>query len=401
LNLEDALHDAAKRLNNQTTLVRAVLSGRRRNMNPSVARIDIRPVQIREKVVLQLMSNDGIRMTTKNYEAGELAIPELLNSGFANILVETTTDSLSIRITKKGDALIHVAKVRLEQNLQHDKFKQRLLEPSDPFLIQVGISDHNGKVKPSKQDKFLQVEAFLRLLAPAINSAIAAGQLPMPTSEKPLEMVDLGCGHAYLTFGAHQYLMKEKLPVHVLGIDRREESRIRNAEIARKLEISKSMEFRAQEIAQAESARVDVVIALHACDTATDDALAWAVQNDAKLILAAPCCHHDLQTQMKTVPDPWGLITRYGLLEERLGDILTDALRAQILRLLGYRVEAVEFIADEHTPRNLMIRAVKTGAKAETLEIERYQQLLAEWQVRPALALRLETELLAAGVAPV
>ena len=401
MNLEDALHDAAKRIANQTTLVRAVLSGRRRNMNPLAARIEIRPVQLREKVVLQLMSSDGVRMTTKNYEAGELAIVELLNSGFANILVKTTTDSLSIRITKKGEALIQIEKVRLEQNLQHDKFKERLLEPSDPFLMEVGISDHNGKVKPSKQDKFLQVDEFLRLLAPAINSAITAGHLSIPTSEQPLEMIDLGCGHAYLTFGAHQYLQKEKLPVHVLGIDIREESRIRNTEIARKLGISESMEFRAQEIAQADSAHVDVVIALHACDTATDDALAWAVQNHAGLILAAPCCHHDLQTQMKAAPDPWGLITRHGLLKERLGDILTDALRAQILRLLGYRVETVEFIAGEHTPRNLMIRAVKTGAKVESIEIERYQELLGQWQVRPALALRLATELLAVGVAPI
>ena len=129
-----------------------------------------------------------------------------------------------------------------------------------------------------------------------------------------------------------------------------------------------------------------MAIALHACDTATDDAIAWAINSDAKLALLAPCCHHDIQAQMKEAPEPWSLITRHGIMKERLGDLLTDALRMQIMKLRGYRVEAIEFIGGEHTPRNLMIRAVKTGAKADSLEQQKYEELISLWKVKPALA---------------
>ena len=393
MNLEVALLEAEKRISNPDLLIRAVLSGRRRNMTPSSIRIDIRPFNLKEQMVLQVASSDGIRTATKNYLATELDILQLLSSGYANILVETKSESLNIRMTKKGEALVYEEKIQLEQNLKHDKVKQRLLDPSDPYLVEIGISDRYGTIKPSRQRKFRQVEEFLRVLAPTLNSAISAGQIAAPTQMQPLEILDLGCGHAYLTFAAHQYLKKENLAVHIIGIDMREESRVRNVGIAAKLGIAASMEFRAEEIVAAARRDVDIAIALHACDTATDDALAWAVKNGARIILAAPCCHHDLQTQMKQVPDPWGLVTRNGLLKERLGDILTDAIRAQILRLLGYRVDTLEFVADEHTPRNLMIRAVKTNAKMEPSEYVKYQQLLTEWNFRPALAERLKWEL--------
>ena len=139
-----------------------------------------------------------------------------------------------------------------------------------------------------------------------------------------------------------------------------------------------------------------MAIALHACDTATDDALAWAVKNGAGLILAAPCCHHDIQRQLSEIPEPWSIVTKQGILKERLGDILTDAIRCQILRLLGYRVEAIEFIGGEHTPRNLMIRAVKTGAAPERVDIDRYKSLIEQWQLAPYLATALKAELASA-----
>ncbi|MEI6867730.1 MAG: SAM-dependent methyltransferase [Actinomycetes bacterium] len=386
------------RILNADSLVRAVLSGRRRNYQLDVERIEIRPVLIKDSVLLQVMSNDGLRTTTKNYAPTELNIIELLNSGFANFLVESVDSIYSVRITKKDRPLIHEERVAKQQELNHDRVKLRLLPASDPYLIEIGISDLQGKVKPSRQDKFLQVEEFLRLLSPTLTAAISAGQIHKVSESNPIRIVDLGCGHAYLTFAAHQYLASQALPVHVLGIDVREESRERNTAIARKLGIEKSIEFRAEEIAQTKATEVDVAIALHACDTATDDALAWAVKNGAPLILAAPCCHHDLQTQMKAIPEPWALVTRQGLLKERLGDILTDAIRVQILKILGYRVETVEFIGGEHTPRNLMIRAVKTGAQPESSEIAKYQQLISEWGFSPALAIRLAAELELAGV---
>ena len=160
----------------------------------------------------------------------------------------------------------------------------------------------------------------------------------------------------------------------------------RNSEIASRLGISQTIEFRAEEISQNSVEGADVVIALHACDTATDDAIAWAVQNQAKLILVAPCCHHDLQSQLVDSPAPWQIVTKYGLLQERLADLLTDALRAHLLKLVGYRSEVIQFVGGEHTPRNLMIRAVKTGAIADLVDFQRYEEMVGLWKVKPALA---------------
>jgi SAM-dependent methyltransferase len=301
-------------------------------------------------------------------------------------LLEHTQGSISIRITKKGEPLIHRENSQREQDLSHDRTKNRLLDSSDPFLIAVGISDTNGKVKPSKTDKYLQVEEFLRLLAPTLTSAISAGHIHQPTDANPLTIVDLGCGHAYLTFAAHQYLRSQNIPVKVIGIDIRTTARDRNNEIAKQLGISETIEFRAEEIADTNLKSADIAIALHACDTATDDAIGWAINSDARLALIAPCCHHDIQAQMNEIPEPWSLITRNGIMKERLGDLLTDALRMQIMKLRGYRVEAIEFIGGEHTPRNLMIRAVKTGAAVDATEERKYDEMLNLWKVKPALA---------------
>ena len=384
-----ALKESTERIANLESLVRVVLSGERRNMVPPAERIDIRPVLIKEKLMLQIASNDGRAVTTKNIDFNSTVISDLLDSGFANILVESTDSAISIRVTKKGEAQIHYEKVNKTQDLNHDRKKDRLLDSADPYLVEVGISDLTGQVKPSRQDKYRQVEEFLRILAPALESAISAGQIKAPSDDSPLEIVDLGCGNAYLTFATHQYLISKGIPVHVTGIDIREQARERNSQIAKKLGIEKSIEFKADEIARVGGSQVDIAIALHACDTATDDAIAWAVKSNAGLVLVAPCCQHDLQSKLKELPEPWPLVTKHGILKERLADILTDSIRAQILRLLGYRTDVIEFIGGEHTPKNLLIRAVNTKAKPEQIEITRYQEMLKELGVVPALAERL------------
>ena len=387
--LESALNEVVQTLKNSENFVRLVLSGRRRNMQTPSERIDVKPVLIKNEIKYQVSQSDGRAMTTKNYSPDEFLALGLLDTGYANIHLEEKSQSLSIRITKKGEALIHRATGEFQADLSHDRNKSRLLDAADPFLIEVGISDSSGKVKASKSDKYLQVEEFLRLLVPSLNSAIEAGHIAKPSQSKPLTIVDLGCGHAYLTFAAHQYLRSQGIPVNVVGIDVRESARIRNNEIAKKLGISDSITFRAEEISETTLESADVAIALHACDTATDDALAWSVNTSAKLILVAPCCHHDIQAQMVDTPEPWSLLTRNGIMKERLGDLLTDALRMQILKLSGYRVEAIEFIGGEHTPRNLMIRAVKTGAIADSAEQQRYDEMISLWKVKPALAVLL------------
>jgi len=386
ITLEEAFSQALLYFAKPEKIARIVLSGRRRNLQTATERIDIRPVIIKDSLHFQVSTSDGRAVTTKNYLPTDLPIDEYIRSGYSNILIEGIEENFALRITKKDEPMISISPGAGTVDLAHDKKKERLLDASDPFLREVGISDLSGQTKPSKSDKYRQVEEFLRLLAPTLSNAIEAGHVNKPSSESPLTIVDLGCGHAYLTFAAHQYLRSIGMDVKVIGIDVRTTSRDRNNEIAKKLGITDSIEFRAEEIADTAVSHADVAIALHACDTATDDAIAWAVKAEAKLLMIAPCCHHDIQSQLSDSPEPWSLITRYGIMRERLADLLTDSLRMQILKLRGYRVEAIEFIGGEHTPRNLMIRAVKTGAPVEAIEVTRYEEMIAAWKVKPALA---------------
>lgn len=387
--LDVALQELHGAILQSESFVRAVLSGRRRNMQPEQERIDFRPVQLKSGLAIQVSYSDGRQVTSKNFAPSELPFMEMAQSGFANITVEMEGETLSLRISKKGVPLFARSKNGAKQNLAHDRSKQRLLNANDPFLREVGIADANGAIKPSKMDKYKQVEEFLRLLIPTLNDAISAGHIHQPSQEQPLRLVDLGCGHAYLTFAAHQYLRSSGVPVQVTGIDVRASSRDRNNTIAKSLGIESTISFLAEEISQTTINEADVAIALHACDTATDDSIAWALNRNVPLTLFAPCCHHDIQAQMSVAPEPWSLITRHGIMRERLGDLITDSLRIQLMKLQGYRVDAIEFIGGEHTPRNLMIRAVKTGAEAEPGEVERYQAMISMWGVTPVLAAKL------------
>ena len=363
--------------------VRAVLSGRRRNLTPSAERIDIKPVLLKGEEKLQIQSTDGRQVTTKNLSANEIDFTEFLGQGFANLLVESTSESYSVRISKKDEALVTIGRVKLERDLTHDRQKQRLLPEDNRIFALLGMHDGHKRIKPSKMDKYRQVEEFLRLLKPTLDNEVGA--------QSEISIVDLGCGHAYLTFAVQEYLNSATQKVKVLGVDEREESKRHNDQIANSL--GADAQFLVSKIADTPAQAVDIAIALHACDTATDDSIAWAVKNSAKVIMLAPCCHHDLQAQIDLVPEPWSLLTRHGVVSERLIDLMTDSLRAQILKLLGYRVDIVEFIGGEHTPRNIMIRAVKTGVKVDPAEVDRYQAMLTEWSITPHLAELLKSEL--------
>lgn len=386
ISLEAAFTRALGYLEEPANIARIVLTGRRRNMQTSTQRIDIRPVIIKEVLHFQVSTSDGKAVTTKNYLPADLPIAMYLNAGYSNVLIEALHESFSLQISKKDEPLISIKPGAAQIDLSHDRKKARLLDPADPFLLEVGITDVHGKVKPSKMDKYMQVEEFLRLLTPTLNQGIEAGHLSKPTVDKPLTIVDLGCGHAYLTFAAHQFLKAQGMNIKVVGIDIRTASRDRNNEIARKLGITDSIEFLAEEISETSLKKADVAIALHACDTATDDAIAWALRSDATMLMIAPCCHHDIQSQLTDSPEPWSLITRYGIMRERLADLLTDAFRMQLLKVRGFRVEAIEFVGGEHTPRNLMIRAVKTNSPVDPIEIARYEEMTSIWKVKPALA---------------
>ena len=196
ISLEEALSQALLYFQSPEKIARVVLSGRRRNMQVTTDRIDIRPVIIKETLHFQVSTSDGRSVTTKNYPPTELPINEYMHSGYANILIEGIEESFSLRITKKDEPLISITPGAGAVDLAHDKKKERLLDAADPFLREVGISDASGQIKPSKSDKYRQVEEFLRLLTPTLTSAIEAGHINKPSTSTPLTIVDLGCGHA-------------------------------------------------------------------------------------------------------------------------------------------------------------------------------------------------------------
>ena len=352
-------------------LTRAVAAGRRRGLTPSVTRAEVRPVTLRTGPRLQIVTDDGARPFTRNVEPGAeaaAAVDELLAEPFGNWHVETASATVQVRVTKKGDAQIHRAAAEHAPAPEHDRAKQWLLDPGDPLFQVIG----------GTAAKRRQVDAFLRALA-----ATLPDELP-----SPLRVVDLGCGNAYLTFAAYRYLAARGVDVQVVGVDVRDDQRVRNTAVAEELGCAGAVSFVAGTIEEATVGfEPDLVLALHACDTATDQALARAVRWSARWVLAAPCCHHDIAAQLKgqTAPAPFGELTRHAIMRERFADVLTDSLRASLLRLHGYRVEVVEFIDSAHTPRNLLLRARQTEAPPTEAQQAEYESLTAQWSVTPAL----------------
>ncbi|TQJ17749.1 methyltransferase family protein [Kribbella jejuensis] len=379
-------------------LVRGLGSGRRRGVEaPEYLRVELRYVDLKGERHLQVAEFDERQAHTRNVPDGDVekVVDELLETGYGSWHVETTAETLRLRYTKKGKELLHRQDDARVQETSHDRVKQRVLDPAAPFLIELGISDHQGRVKPSRQAKYKQIEEFCKLLAPAVDEAVQAGRITAAGSAggsgtaEPLQVVDLGCGNAYLTLAAYHLLSVRGYDVRMTGIDHNPAARKRNTRVVEALGWQEHLRFLDATIQGAElDVRPDVVLALHACDTATDDALARAVGWEAALVLAAPCCHHDIQKQLKSVtpPAPYALMTRYGIVRERFADVLTDSLRAAVLRQVGYRVEVVQFVDSQHTPRNLLLRAARTGAKPTAELRAEYQAMVTEWQVTPRLA---------------
>ncbi|GGR68856.1 SAM-dependent methyltransferase [Nocardioides luteus] len=372
-------------------LVKAVASGKQRGTTPKWRRAELRYVDLKAGRHLQITTYDATQAFTANHPVGDSsALDDLLDEPFANWILTTATEQTQIQAKTPTTALVSTTELTapVEAERGHDQAKERLLPESDPVFRVLGLSDRDGKLKPSRQAKYRQVEEFLRQLDAALGDAMKSGKVRRPTAEDPLRIIDLGAGNGYLTFAAQRYLTEvRELPVVVTGVDVKEQSREHNSKIAAELGVN--AEFVAGTIEGVQLAeQPDVVLALHACDTATDDALARAVEWEAPLILAAPCCHHDIAAQLRKAPTPapYSMLTRHGILRERFADTLTDALRASLLRLAGYRVEVVQFVESQHTPRNTMLRAIRTGSPVKGGSVKKeYDELVAEWGVRPKL----------------
>ncbi len=393
--LVDARASLRPLLLDEHRLVRAVGAGRQRGMTPSWRRVELRPVDLKAGRRLQMVGYDERQAHTSNapYPADDL-VDRLLAEPFGNWHVETLDETVQLRVTKKGEAQVHrSAAPATPVDRTHDRRKPRLLDPSEPLLHELGITTADGVVKPSRQDKYRQVDELLRALDAVLDES---GLAPAAGRSGPLALVDLGCGNGYLTFAAHRLLTARGLDVRTTGVDVKLQAAEHGTALAARLGWPE-VTFVQGAAADAPVDRADVVLALHACDTATDEALARAVRWNAPVILASPCCHHDVQRQLSVAPPPYGLLTRHGILRERFADVLTDAMRAALLRILGYRVEVVEFVGSQHTPRNTLIRAVRTGAAATPELVADYHDLTRAWGVTPALSVLLASELAAVG----
>jgi SAM-dependent methyltransferase len=375
----------------QPDFVQAVFKGAQRGQTIPWRQVTIRPVLVRGRRLLQISWLDDKQDVTKNFADDEAAavVDELLARPFRNWLAEGTNGRLHIQITKKGKAIIHreTSKQADAPSLTHNRQKARWL-PDDrpiPFLQAVGIQTQDGRIRASMQRKFRQINQFLKLIDEKMDFA--------GLDKRPFHVIDFGCGNAYLTFALHYYLTELKgVTVTTDGVDLKEALMTRHNETAVSLGWPQVCFHPGTIAAFTPKHPPDMVVALHACDTATDEALAQAIRHGSRYIFSAPCCHAHLQKQLKQAqsPPPFPPLTRHGILKERLGDLLTDTFRVLILQMMGYQTDIVEFVSPEHTDKNLLIRAVKMYEPGHAPTAAEYKALRDFWQVRPYLETLLE-----------
>lgn len=368
------------------TLIRVILS------NPSskdgVIKICARPMLKNKLLLFQIEEYTKTQVFHKNLTAGDAGsyLTGKLSSdtssqtaSFKNALVETKSFTANVLVSKKGTITIkkkmNASAKQPKISLSHNRKKKYILEEGIPvpFLIDLGVMTQNGNIVNAHYDKFRQINRFLEYIEDILPS--------LPT-DRELRILDFGCGKSYLTFAIYYYLKVLKgYPVRITGLDLKEDVIRHCNELAVKYGYDK-LEFLCGDIAYYDGcSQVDMVVTLHACDTATDYALAKAVGWGAKVILSVPCCQHELNKQMKN--DLLSPVLHYGILKERMAALMTDGLRAQILEANGYRTQILEFIDMAHTPKNLLIRAVYNGHCADNKA--QINELLAAFDVNPTL----------------
>lgn len=368
------------------TLIRVILS------NPSskdgVIKICARPVLKNKSLLFQIEEYTKTQVFHKNLTAGDagsyltgklFSDTSSQTASFKNALVETKSFTANVLVSKKGTITIkkkmNASAKQPKISLSHNRKKKYILEEGIPvpFLIDLGVMTQNGSIVNAHYDKFRQINRFLEYIEDILPS--------LPTGRE-LRILDFGCGKSYLTFAIYYYLKVLKgYPVRITGLDLKEDVIRHCNELAVKYGYDK-LEFLCGDIAYYDGcSQVDMVVTLHACDTATDYALAKAVGWGAKVILSVPCCQHELNKQMKN--DLLSPVLHYGILKERMAALITDGLRAQILEANGYRTQILEFIDMAHTPKNLLIRAVYNGHCADNKA--QIDELLAAFDVNPTL----------------
>ncbi len=337
-------------------------------------KVAIRPAEGGRLVVDSFTADKHI---TREIAAEDL--PAVLDIPFRRAHLQTTTGDLHARITRKGRILLSEGRPSLTTRPGggHDRTRHHLL-PGDrphPLLQALDIQTPAGQVRSTRKGKFHQINQFLDILAALPEVRAGRGTL---------RVIDCGCGAAYLTFAAHHYLRDVRgLDVHTVGIDAKADLIARCEELRDRLGYSGLRFERARIADYAPVAAPHIVLSLHACDTATDEAIALGVRWRARAILAAPCCQHELRDRLRN--EAMQAILRHGVLRGRMADLVTDAARAALLRTVGYTCDVIEFVSPEHTAKNLMLRAERRSSKPLPGSIDDYQTLKSAWQIAPTL----------------
>lgn len=310
----------------------------------------LKPVLLKNELFFQIETFTEKQSFTKN-----IALDALLDlfleysKEFSELFLRFTDKELYVHFST-GAIRVKTKSITAEKaSLTHNRTKKHVFTDGEPvdFLIALGIQKPDGRVIREKYDKFKQIVHFIELMSPVFVQF---------EENCPLVLADLACGKAYLTFALYHYLTQKGHSVQLYGVDVKADVIAKCQDLKTRLGYD-GMHFMQKSIAEFSLDRVDIVVSLHACDTATDLALAKAIQMQARAIIAAPCCQHEVAAQLKK--QPLELIMGYGLLKERFASILTDALRAELLEQFGYETAVVEFVDPEHTPKNLILRACK------------------------------------------
>ncbi|MGE5691993.1 MAG: class I SAM-dependent methyltransferase [Pseudomonadota bacterium] len=363
--------EVVARLVEDETLTHATLSGPRRRGDETPRRLTIRPVLVRGERRYQWTSHYATRTADENLTGDETRarLVELLGREYRQGLLHAPDADYQVLAGGRSARVLERPPTRARADLAHDRRKRRVLEEGEPvpFLVELGVMTPDGRVRARRQDKFRQVNRFLELVEDV---------LPALPDRDPLRVVDFGSGRSYLTFALHHLLAAHHgRRVELLGLDLKPDVVAECAALAERLG-AEGLRFEVGDIADADRADgVDLVVSLHACDTATDAALAKAVEWGAEVILAVPCCQHELLPQIDDAT--LAPLLRHGLLKERFAAEVTDAVRAQLLGLAGYDVQLVEFVALEHTPKNVLIRATRRPGRDTTTLAREYAALKA------------------------
>lgn len=369
-NIETFISEFAKSLHEEN-FVKMTL-GNYRGSDAHLQKLLVRLVETKRGKRLFFLYRHDTRDTAKNYDFNEgvKIVRNLLGNDFFSGHLFTTENDFQLDIGKKGKSRLNVAKptFKVTPTLEHDREKQIQVNPNSFYLKALGITTDRGEIRAKQQDKWKQINKFVEILGNLFDKSTLA-------DKKQIRIVDMGSGKGYLTFATYDYFKNVRgIDVNVVGVDTKEQLVGLGNDVAKASEFN-DLQFVHGYIGDYELSDVDILIALHACNTATDDAVFAGIKADANLIVAAPCCHQEIRPQI-VVPEMFRGILRHGIMLEREAETLTDGLRALLLEKSGYSTKLFEFVSTEHTPKNNMIVGTRHRKTVDTNSLNEQVQAI-------------------------